>query len=136
MKRIFVDTGAWYALVDANDPDHASARKFFRKNSLPLATTNFVFDETVTLLRKRLGWAAAHEFGNRLKISGFVGLVFVAGDDEDRAWDIFRQYRDKDFSYTDCTSFAVMDRLKVKTAFTFDSHFAAMEYQVVPGAKE
>jgi predicted nucleic acid-binding protein len=94
-----------------------------------------VFDETVTLLRKRLGWAAACEFGNRLKGSDFVSLVYIAAGDEERAWDIFRKYRDKDLSYTDCTSFAVMERLNLKTAFTFDRHFSALQYQAVPAEK-
>jgi predicted nucleic acid-binding protein len=135
MKRIFVDTGAWYALVDKSDPDHPAARRFFAANRTPLATTNFVFDETVTLLRRRLGWQTACEFGRRLKDSELAGMVYVTGEDEDAAWEIFRKFRDKDFSYTDCTSFAVMERLKVKAAFTFDSHFTAMGCQVVPGVR-
>lgn len=134
MRHLFVDTGAWYALVDRKDPDHESARRFFERNKLPLVTTNFIFDETVTLLRKRLGWTTAHEFGRRLKDSEFVGLLSVAESDEERAWDIFRKYRDHDFSYTDCTSFAVMQRLAIKTAFTFDGHFASMKFTAVPGS--
>ena len=53
-------------------------------------------------------------------------------EDEERAWEIFLKYKDKDFSYTDCTSFAVMERLKIDTAFTFDSHFQTMKFQVAP----
>lgn len=135
MKRVFVDTGAWYAVVDDSDPNHASASAFLRKNQLPLLTTNFVFDETVTLLRKRLGWATALEFGNRLNKSDFVNLVQVAIRDEEWAWDIFGRFKDKDFSYTDCTSFAVMERLGIGVAFTFDRHFSAMQYQMAPGDK-
>ena len=71
MKRLFVDTGAWYALVDKNDPDHKEAVSFIRNNKIPLLTTNFVFDETITLLRSRLGWSVAKEFGQRLKDSRF-----------------------------------------------------------------
>jgi uncharacterized protein len=133
MRHLFVDTGAWYALVDGKDPDHGSARKFFEKNRIPLITTNFIFDETVTLLRKRLGWPVAHEFGRRLKESGFAGLLSVTESDEELAWEIFRKYRDHDFSYTDCTSFAVMKRLGIKTAFTFDGHFVSMKFTAVPG---
>ena len=134
MRHLFVDTGAWYALVDRKDPDHGSARRFFERNKVPLVTTNFIFDETVTLLRKRLGWTVAHDFGRRLKDSGFVGLYSVTDGDEDLAWDIFRKYKDHDFSYTDCTSFAVMERLGIKTAFTFDGHFVSMKFAAVPGS--
>ncbi len=48
------------------------------------------------------------------------------------AWYALVDRNDKEFSDTDCTSFAVMDRLKLRTAFAFDRHFAAMEYQVEP----
>lgn len=133
MKRLFVDTGAWYALIDRNDPEHITARGFFNTNNLPLTTTNFIFDETVTLLRKRLSWNVAKDFGQRLKDSAFVSLICVRDEDEDRAWEIFLKYRDKDFSYTDCTSFAVLERLKLDTVFSFDGHFNAMKFRVVPG---
>lgn len=132
MKRLFVDTGAWYALVDKNDPDHKEAVSFIRNNKIPLLTTNFVFDETITLLRSRLGWNVAKEFGQRLKDSRFVSLIAAKDEDEEKAWEIFLKYKDKDFSYTDCTSFAVMERLRIDTAFSFDSHFQTMKFQVMP----
>ena len=132
MKRLFVDTGAWYALVDKNDPDHKSAEHFLRNNKIPLLTTNFVFDETITLIRSRLGWNISKEFGQRLKDSRFVSLIAVKDEDEEKAWEIFLKYKDKDFSYTDCTSFAVMERLKLDAAFSFDSHFQTMKFQVMP----
>ncbi|MBI5195795.1 MAG: PIN domain-containing protein [Nitrospirae bacterium] len=132
MKRLFVDTGAWYALVDKNDPDHKNAEHFLRNNKIPLLTTNFVFDEAITLLRSRLGWNIAKEFGQRLKDSQFISLITVKDDDEENAWEIFLKYKDTDFSYTDCTSFAMMERLNIDTAFSFDSHFQTMKFQVMP----
>ncbi|BCB96064.1 DNA-binding protein [Dissulfurispira thermophila] len=132
MKRLFVDTGAWYALVDKNDPDHKEALSFIKNNKIPLLTTNFIFDETITLLRSRLGWSVAKEFGQRLKDSRFVSLISVEDEDEEKAWEIFLKYKDKDFSYTDCTSFAVMKRLKIDFAFTFDSHFQTMKFNAMP----
>lgn len=132
MKQLFVDTGAWYALVDKSDPDHAKSKAFFKNNNLPLVTSNFVFDEIVTLLRSRLRWSIAKDFGQRLKKSSFVSMVSVKHEDEERGWDIFLKYKDKSFSFTDCTSFAIMERLKLDTAFSFDKHFHIMKFQVVP----
>ena len=131
MKRVFVDTGAWYALVDKKDPDHEKAASFIRANAFPLITSNFIFSETVTLIRMRLGWTIAADFGKKLRESGFVSLVSLKDEDEARAWEIFLKYKDKDFSYTDCTSFAFMERLRIDTAFSFDSHFRAMKFHVV-----
>ena len=62
MKRLFVDTGAWYAVVDKKDPDHKEAEHFLTNNKIPLLTTNFIFDETITLIRSRLGWRIAKDF--------------------------------------------------------------------------
>lgn len=132
MKRLFVDTGAWYAIVDKKDPDHRHAEHFLKNNKTTLLTTNFVFDETITLIRSRLGWSVAKDFGERLKKSGFVSIVAVRDADEEKAWEIFLKYKDKDFSYTDCTSFAVMEILKIDIAFSFDRHFQTMKFQVVP----
>ena len=132
MKRIFVDTGAWYALIDKKDPEHVKAKTFYSKNSLPLLTTNFIFDETVTLLMSRLGWKVACEFGDKVKKSSFSSLVYITDADEEKAWNIFLKYKDAGYSYTDCTSFAVMERLRIDTAFSFDSHFQAMRFHIMP----
>jgi hypothetical protein len=134
MRRIFTDTGAWYAMVDRRDPEHGAASDVFRVNVLPLVTTNFVFDETITLLRVRLGWSVACDFGKRMKSSAFVSVVPVEDGDEERAWEIFLKYKDVDFSYTDCTSFALMERLRIDTAFSFDAHFKVMKFHILPAS--
>ena len=133
MKWIFVDTSAWYAFIDKNDPDHIYAKGFYGNNTIPFITTNFIFDETVTLIMSRLGWDVAATFGESLKKSNFANIVPVAGTDEERAWQIFMKYRNIGFSYTDCTSFALMERLKIDTAFTFNEHFKTMRFKIVPG---
>ena len=133
MNGIFIDTGAWYALVDNDDTDHDAAAAFLAANTVPLFTTNAVFAETVTLIRYRIGHEAARIFGQKLKESTFVRMVGVTPADEERAWDIFTKYRDQDFSFVDCTSFAVMQRMKLTVAFAFDRHFKVMNFTVVPG---
>ena len=133
MNGIFVDTGAWYALVDSDDADHNAAAAFLTANTMPLITTNFIFSETITLIRYRIGHEAARSFGQKLQESSFVRITAVTHADEERAWDIFGKYRDQDFSFVDCTSFAVMERMKLATAFAFDRHFSVMKFAVVPG---
>lgn len=80
----------------------------------------------------RLGWKIAVNFGEALKTSGLVAIATITGPDEDKAWEIFLQYEEAGFSYTDCSSFAVMERLKIDTAFTFDMHFKTMKHAIVP----
>ncbi len=132
MKRLFIDTGAWYALADRKDPDHVRVADFLENQTLPLVTTNFVFDESVTLIRYRLGFAAAKSFGNHLLRAGAASLLPVSRRDETRAWEIFTRYRDKSFSYTDCTSFAMMQRLKIDSAVAIDDDFRAFGLNCLP----
>ncbi len=125
MPRIllFVDTSAWYALVDRTDRNHAAATEFARHATDPFVTSTYILDETVTLVKRHMGHAAATRFGQRLWSEEVARLVRVSPADEALAWNIFTRYADKGFSYTDCTSFALMERLRLDSAFAFDAHF-------------
>jgi len=132
VKRVFVDTGAWYALVDAKDPDHAAVATCISEYSGRLATSNFVFDETVTLLRYRLGHRPARTFGDALQAGGLAAVLRLAPGDESAAWEIFTRYRDKSFSFTDCTSFSLMKRLGIASAIAIDDDFKAYGIPCLP----
>ena len=123
MKRIFVDTGAWYAAVDQNDPDHDAVAEAFREHRGLLLTSNLVLDETLTLVRSRLGWDAAHQLGESLRTGRVARLERITPRDEDAAWTICSTISDKRFSYTDCTSFALRDRMKLQLCLAIDQDF-------------
>ena len=140
MSRVFVDTWAWYALTDPNDADHELAR-LANDELLDAAhtfvITNFVLDETLTLVRYNIGHAAAVKFRHTLDqliAAHLVQFVRIGEDHEAAAWRTFERYADQEFSYTDCTSFSVMRALKLTHIFTGDSHFATMGFVVVPAA--
>lgn len=122
-NRIFIDTSAWYAIIDKTDRDHAAAVTKAQILDRPLLTSNYIFDEILTLLKTRLGPSIAIRFGQELWNQKVSTLVRITEEDEARAWALFRQYEDKGFSFTDCTSFALMERLDIHTAFAFDDHF-------------
>jgi predicted nucleic acid-binding protein len=122
MARVFVDTSAIYALLDRNDARHRAARaalKRLQKARAEPVLTNFVVAECHALLLVRLGPDVARRwlFGNVWPIER------VTVEDEESAREIVRKYADKAFSYTDATSFAVMERLKMRRALAFDRHF-------------
>ncbi len=121
---VFVDTSAWYALLDRKDLNHLAAVRFVEQSVIPFVTSTYVLDETVTLAKRHLGHATAVRFGDRLWKEEVARLVRISPEDEVRAWMLFTRYADKDFSYTDCTSFALMERLQLVSAFAFDAHFA------------
>jgi len=105
---IFADTSAWYAIIDKNDRDYKAAVKKVRILDRPLLTSNYILDEIVTLLKTRLGPSIAIPFGQKLWDQEASALVRITEEDEEKAWGMFRQYEDKGFSFTDCTSFALI----------------------------
>lgn len=86
-------------------------------------TTNFVFDETYTLFLTRLGHARAVAWGHEFLSGRIVQSLRVEEPHEVRAWHIILEYGDKSFSYTDATSFAVMESIGCDLALSRDSHF-------------
>jgi predicted nucleic acid-binding protein len=124
--KLFVDTGAFIALADADDENHKSAVAFYRnarEKGTRFITTNFVVCETMNYLRARVSHPIAVLFRESLKKSDFIEIATVTPSVEDEAFTIFKRYADKDFSFTDCTSFSMMRSLKLKGAFAFDKHF-------------
>jgi len=135
MNAVFVDTGGWMACADRADPAHAAcsaARDTALETGRILITTDFVVDETLTLIRFRLGLAAAHAWWQQIDGSARLRWERVENDRFERARHLFFQYRDKDLSFTDCTSFAVMRELKVTTVLTTVSHFRQVGFDVLP----
>jgi predicted nucleic acid-binding protein len=90
-------------------------------------TTNFVLAETHALFLRRLSHAHATTFLREFPRRSTT-LIRVESEDEERAQAIIFAYQDKQFSYTDGTSFAVMERLGISYGFSFDRDFA--EYGV------
>ena len=133
-KRLFVDTAGWMACADRNDPAHAKCvalRDAKLRAGFLLVTTDYVLDETLTLLRLRLGLGAARAWWERVSQSPRVTFADVDADLREQAFGWFFRYEDKDFSFTDCTSFAFMKQGKIREALTTDRHFRQAGFEVV-----
>ena len=123
----FVDAGAWAAFFARKDPLHAQARKWMQANQDPLVTSDYILDEVVTLLKARFAAPIMSiEAGEALWGEHFGSVVFLTPGDIREAWRIFRTHGGKGWSFTDCTSNAVMRRLRIFQAFSFDKHFSQM----------
>ena len=131
---IFVDTSAWYAVEVEDDVNHEAACKFLSKIATGTygvsVTTDYVLDETLTLLRSRRGLASANTFIDKIRKSKSVHVFWIDETLFEKALDIFRKSNRKAWSFTDCTSFALMQDLSVSEAFTFDSHFREAGFQM------
>ena len=134
MIKVLVDTSALVALADVDDRGHAAVHSWFINHSenIGLVLTDYVFDECMTLMKARFGAQAATSFGQRIRSSQFCQFVHLTPQDEASTWQIFTQYLDKDWSYTDCSSLAVMRRLDIEQALATDHHFRQMGITVVP----
>ncbi|MCF7996579.1 MAG: PIN domain-containing protein [Chromatiaceae bacterium] len=135
MQLAFVDTGAWYALLDHKDPDHMAVVEAFVEYRGRLVTSNYVFAETLTLVRYHLGWSVAHQFGSSLRERQVARLERVTPQDEAAAWFIFEQQQDKHYSFTDCTSFALVRRLALPICLAIDPDFRAFGLHCLPSLR-
>ena len=131
--KMFVDSGAWYALADAADEHHRAATEFVRQlDAVFLLTTDYIVDETVTLLLFGLSHRAAVAFLRSVHRSARLSCEQVTPDHLRRAEHIFTRYSDKRWSFTDCVSFAFMEDHGLKDAFTFDGNFEEFGLRMHP----
>lgn len=120
---IFVDTSAWYASSSTRDVNHQAANSVLLSLRESIVTSDYVVDETLTLLRSRNEDQHAIAFGTALIVGSFAQIVRIEEQDFRQAWELFRRYHDKAWSFTDCTSRVIMERLGIQRAFAFDDHF-------------
>ena len=138
MNAVFVDTGGWMACADRSDPAHlpcTAARDATLEAGRILITTDFVVDETLTLIRFRFGLAAANTWWQQIDGSARLRWERVENDRFERARNLFFQYRDKGLSFTDCTSVAIMRELKLTTVIATDRHFRQVGFEVLPATQ-
>jgi predicted nucleic acid-binding protein len=133
--EVFVDSGAWLALAHSRDQYHGRASEIYPcllAESRRLLTTNLVVAECHSLLLKYKGRGPALLFLETIGQSPRIEQVHATADIETKAIEILRQHQDQDFSLTDAVSFAIMKQRGIRTAFAFDSHFAAAGFTLVP----
>ena len=122
---IFVDTSFFIALQVARDAHHSEAVSLWRGETDRLVTTNHVVGETWTGLRRRAGHPAAAAFYRAVTGEPRLGVISVGADLERTAWRLLLQRDEREYSFVDATSFAVMRDRKIADALAFDGDFAA-----------
>ena len=123
---ILVDTSFWIALQLRRDPHHHDAVALLRAHAMePLVTTNHIRGETWTFLRRRDGHGSAARFLDALERSPRLEVVGVDAEAEVEALDWLRRSDEREYSFVDATSFAVMRRRRIREALAFDGDFAA-----------
>lgn len=123
---IFVDSSFFIALRNDRDGRHPAALEIMASaGDQPLVTSNHVRGETWTFLRRRVGYAAAVAFLDALRSSTAIEVITVTPELEDRSLAWLRNHDEREYSFVDATSFALMRSLKIRDALAFDGDFAA-----------
>ncbi len=131
--RVFIDTSAFYALLDRDDANHPEARAVWTsllEGTNSFFTSNYVLVETLALLQHRLGMEAVRGFHE--DIVPLVHVEFVASDVHRSGIGALLAASRRNLSFVDCVSFEVMRSLGIKTAFAFDAHFKEQGFTVIP----
>ncbi|MDE2799397.1 MAG: type II toxin-antitoxin system VapC family toxin [Gemmatimonadota bacterium] len=134
---IFVDSGAWIALLNQRDQYHDDAVVIYnglKQQRAQLLTTDYVIDETATWLKYRANHQVAVQFLDLVESVEKTGVLTVAEIDNSlfqEAKKLFRQYDSVQLSFTDCTSFAVCQKHNISETYAFDDHFAMMGITVL-----
>ncbi len=131
--RVFVDTSAFFAVLDADDENHGAARQIWEDlltQEVVLVCSNYVLVETLALVQRRLGIPAVRVFQEDI-----IPVLNVEWVDESLHQvgiaSVLAAAR-RGLSLVDCVSFEIMRRLGIKTAFVFDHHFEEQGFECLP----
>jgi predicted nucleic acid-binding protein len=140
MRKVIVDTGVWAALRLSRDSCHSIAKRTYDvlAGDSHFYITDGIVSETMTLLRSRGSHRDSVDFWELVKTMEAKGRIsLVCGNPEliAGAAAIFKRFKDQDFSFCDCLSFATAKALGIKEAFAFDQHFKTFGLIVYPPQK-
>lgn len=123
---IYVDTSFWIGLRNRRDPHHEEARALYRLQAdAGFVSSNHVRGETWTYLRRKAGHGAAVSFLDMVDRSPRLRIVMIEEKHEAEALRWLRQHDEREYSFVDATSFALMRTLRLRGALAFDGDFAA-----------
>ncbi|MBW6518632.1 MAG: PIN domain-containing protein [ANME-2 cluster archaeon] len=135
---LFIDTSAFLALANDRDTYYKAARRLLmdlqkgRLRPSRLITSDYIIGETLTRIRFKVGHTQAVSWSRNIHSSNIIELMRVDKTLYEDALAIFEKYHDKQLSFTDCTSFALMKSMGIDDVFTFDEDFRKMGFNSIP----
>jgi predicted nucleic acid-binding protein len=130
----FVDSSAWIALADRSDQYHRQAAAFLARlaPSDTLHTSNYVFGETVTRLRRTAGHHVAWQWAERCRQSRLLQIHYADEALDALALRLFKKYADHSLSFADCSTVVFMEQLRIERVVAFDEDFLKLGLAVFP----
>jgi uncharacterized protein len=132
VRRIFVDTSAWYDLVFPGTRAHTDVARVMSAPDAKFVTSTYVLDELVSLITSRRGHAVAVRATSPIRSAPELRLEHPDAAEEARAWRLFLDRPDKEYTLTDCLSFIIMRRLGITEAVATDNHFRQEGFTALP----
>jgi predicted nucleic acid-binding protein len=126
----FVDTSFYIARIMPHDQWHEKAVRAARPGSTFL-TSSLVINETVSLLQARGFSSAASAFLRETRLNQDISIVYPDAAMQCEGWDLFARWGSTGASAIDCVSFAMMRKLSLRKAFTFDEHFRVAGFDIL-----
>ncbi len=130
---VFVDTSAFYALLDRDDANHAAAAERWKtllSSDTTLLSTNYVLVECAALVQSRFGTAASRAFTE--DVVPLLGVEWIDADTHGAVVGAWLAASRRTLSLVDCASFEVMRRRGIRKAFSFDDHFRQQGFTCLP----
>jgi len=129
-ERVFIDTSAFYALMDRSDSNHEQAADFWGsllEKDLYLCTGNYVIVEALALLQRRLGFEAGNLWYR--DVLSLAEILWIDGSMHNLAYELWLSLGRRRLSFVDCVSFVVMRHYKIEKVFGFDRHFLEQGFE-------
>ncbi len=139
IRSKFINTSGWLALYNPNDSNHASSKHlwdYLRNQPVRLVTTDYVLDQVFTAFKSFGSIQAAQALHELIVTSEIVRLFMTDSVIFDRAWKVFVEDEQPQWTFTDCINYAVMQYLGVSEVFTFDPSFTAPGLVRIPSNGE
>lgn len=124
--KVFVDTTAIVSYFDGSDIRYDEAKDLIARigeHRIIMVISDYIFDESITTIKSRVGHAIAVRAGEYILQCSAIDVVWLNHEAKLRAWEYFVRHDDKGYSFTDCTSFALMKEMNLKYYLAFDKHF-------------
>jgi predicted nucleic acid-binding protein len=132
--KIFLDTSFLVAFYNKQDQNHSHARKFISEIDIGISfvISDYIFDEVLTVLLVRGGKPLSIEAGRMILEDDRIDLLQIDGQVFQKTWIVYQSFKDKEWSFTDCTSYVLMKNLSISTGASFDDHFKQFGFRTVP----
>ncbi|MCJ7841121.1 PIN domain-containing protein [Lederbergia sp. NSJ-179] len=135
--KLFIDTGAWIALIQEKDQFHERASSFLKSLdfSVKRVSSSYVIAETYTWLRYRAGVSYANQFLGiieKSKQNGTLNIILDHNETLQLAEQLLKDFPDQKLSYVDAVSMAIMKTEQIQKVFGFDRHFYLLKFEIVP----